>query len=241
MRLQRDVHHVEQSSYPLAFIEIQGRCLLVHGTEWNRLDVSDPSTGELLTKRESPRYGNNEPRPAHYLDYFHSTILPSPGSTRIIDDGWVWGPAGVVRTWSIARWLDENVWESEDGPTLKDLWVDDSWGRPMCWIDDRRLVALTYDSCTDDVGGGLAFFDVERNERTQTVKVNSPWRCRIFYSDNLLFLCNCSTAVLDLESGTEVLVDPRVSLLRHHQGTKQFLGYRLGRPSTRLLCRLSAD
>jgi hypothetical protein len=38
------------------------------------------------------------------------------------------------------RWLDDNPWESEDGPTLKYLCQRDyHWTVPMCWIGDDLL------------------------------------------------------------------------------------------------------
>ncbi len=53
MRLDRGGYRPEHSEFPAAFFEIDGRLLLAHGTDWNRLDVSDPRTGEVLTALSS--------------------------------------------------------------------------------------------------------------------------------------------------------------------------------------------
>ena len=39
MRLDRGLYHVEHCRFPAAFFEWDGRMLLVHATDWNRLDV----------------------------------------------------------------------------------------------------------------------------------------------------------------------------------------------------------
>jgi hypothetical protein len=43
----------------------------------------------------------------------------SPDQEWIADNGWVWGAAGIVTSWSPRWWLEENVWESEDGPSRR--------------------------------------------------------------------------------------------------------------------------
>src|SRR6185312_9664959 len=53
MRLDRGDYHCEQTEFPVAFVETGTELRLVHGTDWNRLDVSDPRTGCLLTDRPS--------------------------------------------------------------------------------------------------------------------------------------------------------------------------------------------
>jgi predicted NAD-dependent protein-ADP-ribosyltransferase YbiA (DUF1768 family) len=78
MSILRDDYHPEHCRFPLGFFELGGRLLLVHATAWNRLDVSDPATGELLTSRGPTSYQSGEAQPDHYLDYFHAGLLVSP-------------------------------------------------------------------------------------------------------------------------------------------------------------------
>jgi hypothetical protein len=133
----------------------------VHRTAWNRLDVSDALTGRLLTPREPTSYQRDEPRPEHYLDYFHGALRSSPGGRWLADDGWVWAPVGIPRVWDLRRWLDEYRWESEDGATLKYLCQRDyHWNTPMCWIGEDLLAVSGIG--TDDVAmlDGARVFDV---------------------------------------------------------------------------------
>jgi len=48
--IQREDYHADVSSYSHAFVERDGVCLLLHQTEWNRLDIMDLETGRCLTE-----------------------------------------------------------------------------------------------------------------------------------------------------------------------------------------------
>ena len=64
-------YHSETVPFSFAFVQVNGRVVAIHRRAWNRLDVSDPSTGNLLTARGPTSYQRGEDRPIHYLDYFH--------------------------------------------------------------------------------------------------------------------------------------------------------------------------
>src|SRR5436853_2875776 len=98
MYISREIYHSEHCPFPLAFVQHNTKWLLIHATQWNRLDVSDPATGELLTVRPSPQLEADKSRPEHDLEYFHATVLPSPEGRWIADNGWGWQPIGIVRT-----------------------------------------------------------------------------------------------------------------------------------------------
>lgn len=89
LQLNAEDYHANTVAFSACFITRQGRDVIVHRTAWNRLDASDAATGELLTAREPTAYKNDEPRPEHYLDYFHGELYPNPSCTSIADDGWV--------------------------------------------------------------------------------------------------------------------------------------------------------
>jgi hypothetical protein len=147
--------------FSLAFALHRGREVVVHRTAWNRLDVSDPESAQLLTAREPTSYGRGEARPAHDLDYFHGSLHLSPDGRRLLDDGWVWHPVGIPVVWDLQTWLDENIWESEDGPTrryLADRYY--YWDHGMCWIDDRHVALEGIGSDDDHMVAGVRIFDV---------------------------------------------------------------------------------
>jgi hypothetical protein len=56
-------HHPETVPFSVAFARYQGRTVVIHRTDWNRLDVSDAATGELLTCRgPTPAAQSRKPR-----------------------------------------------------------------------------------------------------------------------------------------------------------------------------------
>ena len=137
MNLDRGEYLPQTQYFPCAFFANGERDLIIHATSWNRLEISDPRTGALLTARGPMNYGDENP---HYLDYFHGALRVSPDSQWIVGDGWIWHPLGVVRSWNLGRWLESNAYESEDGPSKRDLCYRDSfWSGPICWLDAHRL------------------------------------------------------------------------------------------------------
>lgn len=140
--------------FSVAFAEHRGRTVVVHRTEWNRLDVSDAATGALLSERTTGRESG------HDLDYFHGRLHVSPDGEWIADDGWVWSPAGLPVVWSLRRWLDGAAWESEDGPSREVLcqrWYH--WNSPMCWVADGLFAVSGLGTDDDALLDGVRLFD----------------------------------------------------------------------------------
>lgn len=147
--------------FSFTFARIRGQVVAIHRTDWNRLDVSDPATGGLLTVRNPTSYQRGEDRPTHYLDYFHGALHVSPNGVRIVDDGWVWHPVGIPTTWNLEPWITENVWESEDGPTRKATCARDYyWDHSMTWLDDNRIAIAGLGDDDEDMIDGVRIFDL---------------------------------------------------------------------------------
>ncbi|MDA0180119.1 hypothetical protein OJ997_07420 [Solirubrobacter phytolaccae] len=109
-------YHPETVPLSFAFGEHEGRTVAVHRTAWNRLALSDASTGEALVAHERE------------LDYFHGRLLVSPDGRRLLDDGWVWHPYGIPTVWPLT--LDAHV-------RLTDRAY--YWNHGLCWLDDDRI------------------------------------------------------------------------------------------------------
>ncbi|GGK66840.1 hypothetical protein Sme01_10260 [Sphaerisporangium melleum] len=154
--------------FSLAFAVAGDRPVVVHRTRWNRLDVSDPATGEPLTAREHDETPENE-RPPHHLDYFHGRLLCSPAGRTLADDGWIWSPVGTLAVWSLGAWLDGNVWESEDGPSRHVLCHRDYyWDGPMCFVDDDLLAVGGIGDDEDAMLDGVRLFDTASGAEVTT-------------------------------------------------------------------------
>jgi len=83
-------------------------------------NMSTTGLGQVAAVSRPTSYKNGEERPPHYLDYFHGALHVNPKGSHVLDDGWIWHPLGVPTTWSLQRWVTENPWESEDGPSKLD-------------------------------------------------------------------------------------------------------------------------
>lgn len=167
-------YHPETVPFSFAFATVGKRVVAIHRTAWNRLDISDAATGTLLSARTLAETANRNERPEHYLDYSHGGLLVSPNGRYIVDDGWVWGPYGVVNAWELEPWLSGcNVWESEDGPSRRFVCGGDyCWNRSVAWLDGQHLAV---DGLSDDDGpatAGVRIFDVAATTtRTRTTAV----------------------------------------------------------------------
>lgn len=222
MRLERGNYHTEHCRYPISFVNLDGRTLLVHSTAWNRLDISDPKTGKMLTERGPTSYRTEETRPAHYLDYFHAALLTSPNGEWIADNGWVWHPVGAVRTWSLKNWVEGNVWESEDGPSLQTLcWRDYFWGKPLCWLDELTLAVWGYGDDEDFIIPAVRIFDAITGKESRWFA--GPDGELAFDAYLFAFSEEHGTTVWDEKTGERLHSEPELKPECYHPGAKAFI------------------
>jgi hypothetical protein len=215
--LERGDYHVEDCTFPLAFFELEGRLLLVHGTDWNRLDVSDPRQGALLTAREEVE-----------LDYFHSELCVSPDGARLLDYGWMWHPCGRVRTFDLRRWVKENPGEPEDGPTLKSF--SDRpyfWDGPVAWLDPTTVAVWGGAEDDPETIRAVTIFDVVTGEAQRT-----------FYGPEaglapvppylVAFEPERGTSVWDWRTGERLAVDASFCPVAAHPASHELLSRQAG-------------
>jgi hypothetical protein len=219
-QLDRGDYHNQHCDFSLAFIDVGGRTLLIHATAWNRLDVSDPLTGALLTARSPTSYRTGEQRPEHYLDYFHCGLAVSPGGKHVAEDGWVWSPLGAVIAWDIRPWLEGNVWESEDGPSRRALCHRDyHWHGPLCWLGEDRLAVWGYGQDDEWLLPAVRIFDVPSREE---VRWFPGTKGDLVFDGYLFSFGGDGTSVWDADSGERLLEDAALHPLRYHHGARSF-------------------
>ncbi|MBJ6764860.1 hypothetical protein JGU66_29195 [Myxococcaceae bacterium JPH2] len=223
MKLDRGTYHVTHCQFPLAFFRDGDRTLLVHGTEWNQLDISDPSTGERLTPRPDDAATKSEDAKAHGLDYFHCGLTVSPDGQWLVDDGWVWHPVGILTSLSLRRWLHENVWESEDGPSRKSLrQVEYFWDGPRCFVGPRLLAVWGFGSTDRTLFDAALVLDIESGKLRRWF----PGPRGDFHCDGQFLLTRASdegTAVWNWETGERLLVDAELKPTAWHPAARSFV------------------
>jgi hypothetical protein len=164
--LRREDYHCDVSSYSIGFLEWQGRTLLVCQTQWNRLDLFDADSGELLTDREvycrdtgrKRANGSPEYEEKNYMDYFHSQLHIAPDGRHFLSNGWVWSPFDQVRVFD----TEEFFRTFELGGAAVDYSSGYNWDRPCAFIDSDLFVIATDDpeGESDSAPRGLTFFRV---------------------------------------------------------------------------------
>ncbi|MBI5957350.1 MAG: hypothetical protein HY866_01350 [Chloroflexi bacterium] len=222
MKLDRGNYYPEQTPFPVAFVVLNNELYVIHGTNGNRLDISDPKTGRLLTERSPTSYRQGEPRPAHYLDYFHGQLIVSPNNEWAAEYGWVWHPIGHVRCWNLPQWLNGNVWESEDGPSLK-RFADAAcfWNGPLCWVGDHRLAVWGIGDDEEDMIPAVRIFDVVHGNRERWFY--GPEQGLLVFDRYLFSGSEQGMSVWDAATGERLLHDPTLNPISYHRDTKRFL------------------
>ena len=209
MTLDSGEYHARTVLFSLTFAEHAGRPVVVHRTDWNRLDVSVAGTGELLTPRPTLDRTNE-----HYLDYFHGALHLSPDGDRLLDDGWIWQPLGAPVVWSLGAWLGGNVWESEDGPTYAYFGDGhENWNVAMTWIDD---VLIAVEHTEEDLPPGALVFDTTKTgEESYVARI--PGAVGRYFSDgrHLLTVDADGLHVWDPRDGTRQTTVPGFAPTHH--------------------------
>ncbi len=159
--LKRGNYCVEHCSFPIAFFDNKNQTFLIHGTDWNRLDITNLETDELLTDRIVDCDTDS-----NYFDYFHSSLLVSPDSKHFTSNGWVWQPYDIITTYSIKEFLQKFE--------LSNIQIDYArtdgynWDRPLCWIDNKTI-GIGYNKKEAEDGKGdfpseIVFVDILENK-----------------------------------------------------------------------------
>lgn len=165
--LERGKYQVEHCLFPIAFYSKGKQTLLIHGTDWNRIDITCLDTDKLLTNRVVDYETNS-----NYFDYFHSSLLVSPDAEYFTSNGWVWQPCDVITVYPINRFLQEFE--------MSHIFVDFApvdgynWDRPLCWIDNSTL-GIGYNKKEDgeskkDFPSEIILVDILENKIVNRVK-----------------------------------------------------------------------
>jgi hypothetical protein len=229
-------YHPETVPFSFAFTQVQERVVAVHRTDWNRLDVSDPATGALLSDRGPTSYREGEAKPDHYLDYFHGALHLSPSGAQVVDDGWVWHPLGAPTTWSVERWVSDNIWESEDGPTKKDFCVRNYyWDHAITWLDETRVAIGGLGDDDRAMIDGARIFDITLSGnrdgrwgaewRSARELIAFPGPAGAFFSDGtwLFFADQHGLSRWDLNDGARTGFLPGFQPTRHHRSAGELV------------------
>ena len=229
MKLNNGDYHTENTDFPVTFVEYKGKTLVVHSTDWNRLDITDPYTGQCLTKRDY----ENIPSYVTDSDIQHTEwdgqLLISPNQERVATIGWVWHPVGTAYSWNIKNVLDGSIWEYEAGQSKKNyaMWSY-FWHSPFLWLDNKRLCIWGFDELHTEEDIPLDSVAIYDSETSHLISWFAGPTIDVFYFDQYLFSGNKSgdgLTIWSVDEGTLLHEEIGVEVMAYHPNTKEFLTY----------------
>jgi hypothetical protein len=195
--IQREDYHANVSSFSHAFLNRNGVPLLIHQTQWNRLDVMELETGRCVTHRRVIRRCEPELKDANgailqpkidetenYLDYFHSRLHVSPDGQSFLSNGWSWSPVDNVTAFRVAAFLDGY----EPTAALTEFGGGYNWDRPCTFIDND-VFAVIVDELRDESESAtgylpLWFYRISdltmRKNKTHHINAHAKVHCKAF-------------------------------------------------------------
>jgi len=226
MSLNRQSYLSEQTRFPVTFIGRGSETRIIHGTDWNRLDISDPATGLCLTER-STGLSQGVEAASGQLDYFMGELMLSPDNQRMLVDGWVWHPVGVTGVVEVAKWLEGDVWRCEQdlaGPGIRAL--NYCWNLGKAFVGSEKVILWGIGHDDDHMVNGACLFDLA--DRKLLGCFGGPPRANFAMGEYLfVFSGEHDTTAWDVATGERVwqlpghrasLYNPNSRIFLHHEG-----------------------
>jgi hypothetical protein len=232
--LTRGDYGVGTCQFPIAFYSKDNQTFLIHGTDWNRLDITFLETDELLTERLVD-YDTD----SNYFDYFHSSLLISPDAKHFTSNGWHWHPYGQIYCFSIERFLREFELSNKSVDVSEEDYYDLDWDRPLCWIDNQTLaICFNQQVCSekkDKYPNEILFFDINQNKIIKRINFDgfgltfegNVYGDLFYDSGNKQFIgLNKKTGLLisDID-GNELFRDPALTAVKYSEKHKLFYNF----------------
>lgn len=243
--LHREDYHAKITKFPIGiFKDSTGTNHLIYGTGWNRVEIMNMDTLQILTAAKSVIEQDAEKRymipstnlPAHSnpwpskFDYFYGAIAVSPNQKRFISMGWVWGSNDSFYIFDI----DDFISNPRITFTSTDAWEHND--RTTCWIDDNRI-AVAINPYEDNEEDGLKespcqiyIYRVDSNSPYIETKVVVPGHYIIkttmhyLHDSNAFLLYGATTGVLIVSLSGEILLhEPDVRPVNYNESTKEIL------------------
>lgn len=230
MTLSNGDYHTEQTPFPACFVTHGDRNLLVHATDWNRLDITDLETGQILTERDYAEKPDLSDHDDFVFTEWPGKLLPSPSQSRIATIGWVWHPIGQAYSFDLKRWIEGHKWESDTSVYQKSyaIW-DYFWDSPFTWLDDCRLCIWGVDEDSLEPTDSATIFNAKTGEKL--LSFDGPTMETFFY-DKYLFSGikenskhRGGLSVWDVNNGDLLHVEPGFTFDSYCYGTHEFFKF----------------
>lgn len=159
IHISREDYYAEHSKFPINLYKDGTTIFLIYGTKWNRVDVVNLETRQILTIDKSlVEVGAEQSRIAFYkehkessklfwpsnFDYFYGELELSPNQTYFMSKGWVWGSSDSCAVFNREDFIHNHrinvVWQQ----------YFEHENRSMCFVDDETI-AIVYNTTMEDI------------------------------------------------------------------------------------------
>lgn len=184
-RFARDDYYSEHSYFPLKLFMKNGMPHLLYSVQWNRVDVVNLTTNEILTATKSlidersKNFYEEQTKQGKTFDYFYPTpydyfygkILFSPNQNYFLSAGWGWGSQDCYQIYDYADFINNTL--------IKEfrLFNGEHEERAVCWLDDNHIAIVLNPLLDGDI------YDEEDEEYLATTQ-DFDWLYIYQFADN---------------------------------------------------------
>ncbi|MCL2652702.1 MAG: hypothetical protein FWD63_02810 [Propionibacteriaceae bacterium] len=177
--LTREDKLLNHCKYPIAlFRGGDGDPYMIYGTDWDRVDVANLATRQVVTADKSRIEVDAEKHHIDFdkdfdeaikllwpteFDHFYGKLALSPSKTKFVSAGWYWGSYDDAAVFDIAEFVGNHR------VTSCHLYSLVHEGRSVCWVDDDTI-AVPYKPAHEDDDDQIQTFDED-------------WQIRLYRAD----------------------------------------------------------
>lgn len=180
LRLWRQEYHADISRYPVALFKNEaGVPHMIYGQDWNRVQIMNLDTRQIITAAKSLIEAGAEERHTKFYEthtednklawpqpynYFFGRLAMSPDNKNFLSAGWAWGSCDALTVYEVADFINN------PRITVKNIGGWEHSDRPVCWIDNSTVVVAYSpyeegdDNATKDSPHELHFISVSDTE-----------------------------------------------------------------------------
>lgn len=248
LHLWRKGNDQSHCRYPIGIYENdKGVPHIIYGEDWNRLQIMNLQTRQVLTAskslieedaeerhiqfcKEIKKDHSTAPWPTPY-DYYFGKLLMAPDNKHFMSLGWVWGSFDYYTVYNTEKFINSNRISSIG------VMGGEHENRGACWIDNNT-VACAYNPFMEDDEGATSPSDDEihfyqindgesKLEKKITVKGLPILKSQLAYdATHKLLICYSETlgiVLLSLE-GEVLFHDKNIYIKEYHKESGLLLG-----------------
>lgn len=226
-RLDAGDYHMAQAPFPVCFFIHQDKTCLIFASDWNKLDIVELCSGNVLTSRNfdyMPEENDEDDIP---FTEWSGTLSISPDNRRVASVGWIWHPVGVAFSFDVVEWVANNPWEPERGISKRSyaIW-DYFWESPIVWLDERRICIWgVQPEFADAPSDCAAIFDADTEE--QLLSIDGP-TIDLFEYDEYLFSGTHDSkglSIWSVKDGSLLHIQNEMEIDRYLRSSKEFVSF----------------